>query len=337
MKVLFQSYNTCCQNTSGGVQNRVRKIHDLLDKRGVQVDYFNPFESHIDDYDILHVFSLNFESYALMQVAHQKGVRIVLSSIVNTINGRKIDIYRKLFGFLPINTTYKLLHKTIHLADVILVETEAELEFINKHYLVDKTKMVIVPNGIEDNLWKGTEIFERIGGEKKYILQVGRFDTNKNQINVIRALKETNIDIVFIGGEDVKDSSYYRQCILEAKGCQNIHFLGWLQPNDPLLKSAFQWADTFVLPSFSETFGLVALEAGICGAKLVLSNTLPILSYKSLHNVSTFNPNNIQQIRDTLIKTFNQDSDKKLRVLIKEEFDWDCIIDKHIQIYTDLI
>lgn len=111
MKVLFASYNTCCQNTSGGVQNRLRKIHDLLVERGYQVDYFNPFETRLEEYDILHVFSLNIESYALMQVAKQKEIKIVLSSIVNTINGRKIDFYRSVIGKLPIITTYKILHK----------------------------------------------------------------------------------------------------------------------------------------------------------------------------------------------------------------------------------
>ena len=109
MKILFQAYNTCCQNTSGGVQNRLRKIHDLLVERGYQVDYFNPFETRLEDYDILHVFSLNIESYALMQVAKQKGLKIVLSSIVNTINGRKIDFLRKRMTKKAKNSRFGLL------------------------------------------------------------------------------------------------------------------------------------------------------------------------------------------------------------------------------------
>lgn len=336
MKVLFQAYNTCCQNTSGGVQNRLRKIHDLLVERGYQVDYFNPFETRLEEYDILHVFSLNVESYALMQVAKQKGVKIVLSSIVNTINGRKIDFYRKVIGKLPIATTYKILYKTIHLADIIIVETQAELDFIHKHYLIDKTKMIIVPNGIDENFWQGKEIFDRIGGEKKFILQVGRFDANKNQLNIIRAMKDTDIDVVFIGGGDSKNSSYYDKCKNEAKDCKNLHILGWINSKDPILKSAFQWADILVLPSFSETFGLVALEAGICGAKLALSNTLPILSYECMSQVPTFSPNNTQQIKEVLTNTFNMKKDNDLRKLIKQEFDWKIVIDKHIQIYKEV-
>lgn len=335
MKILFQAYNTCCQNTSGGVQNRLRKIHDLLVEKGYQVDYFNPFETRLEEYDILHVFSLNIESYALMQVAKQKGIKIVLSSIVNTINGRKIDFYRNVIGKLPIITTYKILHNTIHLADTIIVETQAELDFIHKHYLIDKTKMVIVPNGIDENLWQGKEIFDRIGGEKKFILQVGRFDANKNQLNVISAMKDTDIDVVFIGGGDAKNSSYYDKCKNEAKDSKNLHLLGWINSNDPILKSAFQLADTLVLPSFSETFGLVALEAGICGAKLALSNTLPLLSYKCMSQVPTFSPDNTQQIKEVLTNTYNQENGNDLKKLIKQEFDWGKIIDKHIQIYKE--
>ena len=59
MKVLFQAYNTCCQTESGGVQVRVRKIKQLLENRGIYVDFFSPFSTKIKDYDVLHNTALN--------------------------------------------------------------------------------------------------------------------------------------------------------------------------------------------------------------------------------------------------------------------------------------
>ena len=52
MKILIESYNTCTQNKSGGVQVRINKIADLLIKRNITVDFFNKFSTKVVDYDI---------------------------------------------------------------------------------------------------------------------------------------------------------------------------------------------------------------------------------------------------------------------------------------------
>lgn len=337
MKILFHSYNTCCQNTSGGVQVRMRKIRDLLLSRGHIVDFFSTFETRIEDYDILHVFALNFESLLIMKVAKERGLKIVLSSVVNTINGSKIDLYRCLFSKTPIMTTYKLLDQTIKLADNIIVETEAEGAFISKHYKISQDKMRVIPNGIDVDSWEGREIFEELPGVEKYVLQCGRFDKNKNQLNVIRALKGLGIDVVFVGGEDAKGGNYFETCKREAQGDMHFHFLGWVPQNSPLLRSVYRWADTLVLPSHYETFGLVALEAGIMGAKLVLSNTLPILSYKSMSSCETFNPDNVNEIRDAVTKTFSSPQSNIIINAMKTEFSWGSVIDSHESVYNSLL
>lgn len=337
MKILFHAYNTCCQNTSGGVQIRMRKIRDHLLARGHIVDFFSTFETRIEDYDILHVFALNFESLSIMKVAKEQGLKIVLSSIVNTINGYKIDWYRHLFSKTPIMTTYKLLDQTINLADYIIVETEAEGAFISKHYKISQKIMRVIPNGIDVDNWEGREIFEELPGVKKYVLQCGRFDKNKNQLNVIRALKGSGIDVVFVGGEDARGGDYFESCKREAKGDTHFHFLGWVSRNSPLLRSAFRWADTLVLPSHYETFGLVALEAGIMGAKLVLSNTLPILSYKSMSSCETFNPDNVNEIREAVTKTFSLPQSNKMKNAMITDFSWGTVIDSHESVYNSLL
>ncbi len=337
MKVLFHAYNTCCQNEAGGVQVRMRRIHDLLIENSIHVDYFSPFETKIRDYDVLHVFSLNLESLALMKVAKDCGKLIVLSSIVNILGGWKIDLYRKFLGKLPIITTYKLLYETIHLADVIIAETEQERQFIHRHYLIELNKIVVIPNGVDLDSYEGKEIYDRIPGLQKYVLQVGRFDDNKNQLNVIKALKGTDIDVVFIGGEDSRGGVYYEKCKREAGNDNHFHFLGWLHKDDLLLKSAYHWADTLVLPSHYETFGLVAIEAGVQGVKLVLSETLPICDYNCMRGVQTLCPDNIDSIKKSIIYTYNQQRTETLKKEIMKEFSWEKIIAQHIKVYNRLI
>ena len=82
MRVLFQGYSTYAQNKSGGVQVRMRQLASHLRKSGVDVDFFEHNTTDISQYDILHIFSLNAEHYNLVNYAHRKGVKVVLSSIV---------------------------------------------------------------------------------------------------------------------------------------------------------------------------------------------------------------------------------------------------------------
>lgn len=334
MKVLFQSYNTCCQNESGGVQVRIRKIQDLLFEKGVQVDYFNQFTTKLEDYDVLHVFKLNTENTPLIQCAKQKGLKVVLSSIVNLMGGNKIDLARFLTKF-HIPTIYSLVSKSLQLCDSIIVETPREGEFICKHYKIGDNKIEVIPNGVHIPKVATDSIFEKIGERCEYILQVGLFDQNKNQMNVIRALRDSNYHVVFVGGETTfAHSDYYQQCVREARDRSNIHFLGWLKPDSDMLASAYQHAHVLVLPSFQETFGMVALEGAVSGCHVCMSNTLPILDFGIFDNSLTFNPNSIVEIREVLDIAMKKTKDDDLKKKSIARFNWSSIIDQHIQCYS---
>lgn len=332
MKVIIQGYNTCCQNKAGGVQTRLRKIASLLKERGVDVELFNPFESDISTCDVLHVFSLNVENWGLIQCAKKQSKLVVMSAVVPTTEKIKLTLYKWLH-ILPIYTNYSMRYESLQMTDVVIVETQAEAEFLHLFYSVPKNKMVIIPNGVDDANYQGDEIFNAVGKHCDYILQVGRFDENKNQLNVIRAMKDSGIDIVFIGGSNHSEHGYYQKCESEAKGCNNFHLLGWQAQDSDILKSAYANAKLVILPSHYETFGLVLLEGGFAGANLAISKTLPILCYSSFNDCVTFNPDDINDIKKNLIKAFGQPKDRKLKDKLKAEFNWDKIIEQHISIY----
>lgn len=336
MKVLYQSYNTCCQNQSGGVQNRLRTIHNLLNKRGIIVDFFSPFETKVEDYDILHVFSLSPESFDLVRFAKQKGLKIVLSPIVNLNGGMILDLCRLFINKLPFLTAHKMSFFVANNADLILTESNREALFISKHYNIESSKFKTIPNGISCDNYDGIEIYEKIGNVGKYILQVGRFDKNKNQLNIIKALYNSNIDVVFVGGAAPTSESYYKECQMMAADNKKFHFLGWLDSDSKLLKSAYANADIVVLPSYHETFGLVILEGAIRGAKIAVSETLPILEYEPLKHVCTFNPSSVCDIRNKINTLLLKDRDEKLKDEIKSFFLWDNVINKHIECYEKL-
>ena len=333
MKVIYVSYNACCQNASGGVQNRLRKIANLVAERDVTTELFNPFTTKLEEGDILHVFMLSIDTYSIVQYAKKHGVKVVISTIIPLVDKKKLCLYKTIQG-IPLITTYKINKMTLTAADVLITESQQESNFIEKYYSISKKKCHVIPNGVDRNDYIGKEIYKLIGNQCKYILQVGRFDKNKNQLNVIRALKGTNVNIVFIGGPG--DRLYYEECLTEAKGCSNIYFLGWLKSESNELKSAYANAEVVVLPSHYETFGLVAIEGASSGAKVVLSKTLPINDFEVFDKCQKIDPNNIEDIRKKLLIAMTEEKESFFFKNIETTFSWDKIIDEHINIYKGL-
>ena len=337
MKVLIKSYNTCCQNKAGGVQNRVRTIYELL-KAQIDVEYFETFSSDLMSCDVLHVFGLNFENYSLIRLAKKNNIKVVISTIIPLNNGLKIDLYRKYVNKLPILSVYKMMIKSAQMADRLIAETTSEADFLNKHYGVPKEKIIVIPNGITscpDSV--DDSIYSYVKKDVPFVLQVGRFDKNKNQLNVIRALKDQEFQVVFIGVADKNTGNdYYERCRQEAKNAKNIVFLGWLDSASMLLKSAYKHAQVFILPSYQETFGLVLLEAGIRGANLAVSKTLPILNYEIFKNCLIFDPSSCSDIKKVVEKAVHKTRDMDMAKKIAKFFSWDSVIKEHLKCYEAL-
>ena len=338
MKIVITGYNTCCLNPTGGVQVRVKKIYELLTQRkDIEVEYFRPMEINFDDIDILHLFKLDYEYYSLVHKAKNKGIKVVLSSIVPIRDGFKIDIYRRIINKLPILSSYKMLFRILNSVDAIISETKEESSFISKHYGVDAKKNFVIPNGIEEPKEKDDSIFDLIGEKVDYVLSVGRFDSNKNQLNLIKAMKGTGIDCVFVGGEDCGNASYYEECRRKVEGDSHFHFLGWVDSESDLLKSAYANAKVFAFPSYQETFGIALVEAAIHGCNLAVSKTLPIHDFHAYDDAFLFNPANIDDIRSKVISAFKAPLSDVWKNRTIKKFSWNSVINSHIQIYEDVL
>ena len=342
MKIVFHAYNTCCQAESGGVQVRLRKIKSLLEEKGIQVDLFNPYETKLSDYDILHLFMLKEETSEMARNAKRQGLKVVASSITTIYPfSLRISIKRLLQPFLNklgFYTWDQHLHSLYHQVDHIIAETPEEKRFIQRLYNVDNRNISVVPNGVEELEDSADEIYKILGKKCRYVMQVGRADVNKNLINVIKAVKGAEYDLVVVGGRHPLDSGvYFDQCVKEAEGCDNIHFIGWLKAGSKELASAYRNAQAVVMPSYQETFGLVALEAAMSGCNVCLSKTLPILEFNVFDRNFTFDPRNVNEIRTVLDRAMVTPHNDLTRKRAIETFSWESIIEKHIKIYNNLL
>jgi D-inositol-3-phosphate glycosyltransferase len=173
-------------------------------------------------------------------------------------------------------------------ADRLIVATEAEKAQLQWLYKADLQKMTVIPPGVDVGHFypiPKDEARQYIGlsPDQRLVLFVGRIEPLKGVDTLIRAmscLKFQNVGrpvyLAIIGGEpDVDPDEMTAEMARLQKICDDLSmgqtavFLGKrAQDTLPYYYSA---AEVLVMPSFYESFGMVALEAMACGTPVIAS------------------------------------------------------------------
>lgn len=113
-------------------------------------------------------------------------------------------------------------------------------------------------------------------GDKPLMLFVGRIQPLKGvdvAVNALAKLKNSDTELMIVGGASgafgSSESAHVRKLIADLHLTNRVHFVE-PQPHH-LLSTYYRAADVVLVPSRSESFGLVALEAAACGIPVVAS------------------------------------------------------------------
>ena len=334
MKVLINSYNNVFQHDGGGIQMRVKNFFAQYKAiPDVEVKLFNKWEDKLRDFQILHEFKVTVESYSILSAAKEEGLKTVISSVVPQINATKIRTLVKLGNLIPSNLA-QFTRDTLLMADAIIAQTKKEATFINHNYGIPIKKIHILPNGVNDKILQS---YNPDLNTRDIVLNVGRFDHNKNQLSLIRAALKTNYEVHFVGGKALDDSDYYDQCLKEAQGARNIHFHGWLSNTSDEFLSLYQRARVVTLLSHNEIFGNSLIEGAACGANLVATNVLPIDEYGFNDHCVRIDPDDEDDICSGLIKAYEKPLDNTLHEIAETRFSWRSIALRQLDIYKTLL
>lgn len=162
------------------------------------------------------------------------------------------------------------IRRGINRLDRVLALTGAQAQVISDAYGVSADKIQVIGTGYND------QFFSRRSCAKKphSVAYVGKLWRAKGVPNLVRAIdllpeKYNDAHLDLIGG--YSDEKERDEIIVEASLCKCSHvFRGVVSQND--LIEAYNQAEVFVLPSFSEGLPLVVLEALACGCKVVVSD-----------------------------------------------------------------
>ena len=163
-------------------------------------------------------------------------------------------------------------------ADRIICASEGEREALVTLYRVSPERISLVPCGVDTDRFRPRNRVaarRRLGlpGNEPVVLFVGRIEPLKGIDILLRAAAQTygGFRLLVVGGDqqDADRKAELRALAAELAIDDRVLFLDAV-PHDqlPLYYNA---ADVCVVPSYYETFGLVALEAMACGVPVVAS------------------------------------------------------------------
>jgi len=160
------------------------------------------------------------------------------------------------------------IRKAVRLADGFRVTNEVMKEKflewgVKKPILVEPT-----PVDVESFL-----SVQKVRVDLPQILFAGRLSSEKNIAMLVRAVKnlDSKLQLLVVG-----EGAEQEKLLSEAAQDQRIKFLG--PKNHDELREIYKSVDIFVLPSNTETFGKVLIEAGAAGCALVATKTAGAMS-----------------------------------------------------------
>lgn len=157
-------------------------------------------------------------------------------------------------------------------ADQIITVSNLTRSVVIEKYGIDPEKVTTVYNAVEP-LTKEEKIRLKKGVDEKIVTFLGRITMQKGPEYFVEAAhlvlqKMNNVRFVMAGSGDMMNAMVRRAA--ELKITDRFHFTGFLKGDDVF--EMFRMSDVFVMPSVSEPFGIVPLEAMQSDVPVIISN-----------------------------------------------------------------
>ncbi len=243
----------------------------------------------------------------------------------------------------------KLEEQTAHDATLIVTISKYSLEKIQTHYGIDKSKVRIVPNGVDTEMFKPTQNQQaarqqfRLGSEP-CVLFVGSLIPRKGLGFLVEAAKKIvkqNVDTKFLIVGEGPLKTQLISSLEAANLLGNFRFLGNVE--DEMLPTVYNCADVFVLPSIQEGQGIVMLEAQASGKPVVAFDVGGV--NEAARNDETgllVERGNTDELANALLKLLG-DSSLRLRMgsngrrYVAENYTWDICARKMLSVYREAL
>lgn len=156
-------------------------------------------------------------------------------------------------------------------ADIVITVSNLTRQTVINKYGINPNKVITVHNAVEQSLFSELKEVKR-NVKEKVVTFLGRITFQKGPEYFIEAAnkilqKDENVRFVMAGSGDMLNKMIKR--VAELGIADKFHFTGFLKGPD--IDKMFALSDVFVMPSVSEPFGIVPLEAMRSNVPVVIS------------------------------------------------------------------
>lgn len=326
----------------GGGEVLLDKTAEYLKKKGIEAKLFDPWHDKVENFDIIHFFGIGYFNYEFLKTVKTRGGKLVITPIFPSLAGAG-GLIRKAyhclcFAFPVLKTPPELMRRNAAFADLILANSEIEKRDICSLLKADADKIKIVHYGADRRFLDAKpDMFRDRYKIKDYILCVARFDKKqKNQLNLIRAMRGSGIPMVFVGKPDKGMEDYYAVCKKESP--EGTLFIDYLEQDSPMLGSCYAAARAFVVPSKFEYPGIAAMEAILAGCKRIAMTEIGSTKEYYKDYASYFNPYSLSDIRRIVLNAYNSEpAGDPAKEYFKNNFLWENYISDVLGAYRSIV
>lgn len=310
------------------------KIHTKLDrifyfrKQNKSMKYLKK-HYNIPEYDVIHAHSLFSNGYLAMKLSTDYSLPYVV-----TVRATDIDFFFKYFLHLR-SVGKKILKKADKIIFISPSARDAVLNLWRTESIktLIKDKSIVIPNGV-NSFW-----LENIYTDKKNVENVVRFvyvgaiNNRKNLISVCKTLKSINLETSLTVVGKIENQKVFDK----AKKIFDFEYKGVLTREQ--LIEEYRTASILIVPSISETFGLVYVEAMTQGVPVIYSQNQGFDGFFQNGVIGyAVDPNETKSIEEGIYKILETyDFMSKQCIKLCKKFDWDNISKEYIQIYNNVI
>jgi len=367
MKVLLQGRYDLLRRI-GGDSVLIQNLHVQLSQHRIYCQINTTEKINFSKFDIIHLFGIMriHDLYPYFLQAKKYHKKIIVTPIYEDLN--LLDNYgrvgwegffanillndlkelgkgflravkdKKQFksAFLQSLVPYSKQQKNLLLsANNIIATSHGEMNNLIKNFCLSKSKVSIIPICInEDGRQVSKNLFVNKYGLTNFILSVGRIEPKKNQLGLIKALKDTKVPIVFVGNLSQYHKSYATEFLKQVQRNSYIKYVGALERN--MLLSAYKAAKVHVLPSWFEVLGITNLEAGISGCNVVTTSNGYAKEY--FGDLAWYcNPEDESSIKHAIEKAYNSPVNNELKNIISEKYTCKNMIPRILQVYKKVL
>ena len=283
--------------------------------------------------DVLNVYHLNLSSFfyeITYRLLNRKG-RIYLKLDMNP---------RGLISCLKKDPTGMIKRATIRMADIASVETTGMCRRLGKFY---GDKILYIPNGCYTGEAGDCECGDTVTEKEDVILTVGNLGTSDKATNVLleayaefmKEVPESNWKLKLIGSIDEAFKPYIRDYFIRyPKLKERVVFTGPITDKAEL-NEEYRKAKIFTLPSLSESFGIVLVEAAVRGCYLITSDMVPAGYDVSdrFKNGESVKAGDVSALAKAFKRMCNERYDwegtaKRTAAYVSAAFEWNSIINR---------